>query len=274
MLAALLYGAALSLFLDPHNLAPGGFSGIAILLNRFFPAGVGVWFLILNIPVLLIGLYKFGWKFIVSTVYTTVLIGFFTDLIAKYFGQYAIDDMILAVVFGSILMGTAIGIAFLSGATTGGSDIIVRLLRLKFPHIRSGQFFFMTDIAVITAAGLVFRDVHLALYALISVFLTGYVLDLVLYGRDGAKLIYIISDKSSEISARLLTELGTGATFIDGKGAYSGKDKDVILCVIKKHVYPLAEEIIREEDPDAFLIISSASEIFGEGYKSYFDERL
>lgn len=273
-IAALIYGVAISLFLDPLHLAPGGFSGIAIILNRFFPLGVGVWFMILNVPVLLLGLAKFGWRFLLSTVYATAASGIATDLVAAHFSHYAVQDTILGVIFGSVLLAYAIGQVFLSGATTGGSDIIVKILRLHYPHMKTGRLYFLLDMAVVIASGFAFQNAYIALYALISVWLMSYMLDLVLYGRDGAKLIYIISDRAQSISERILKELDIGATFIEGRGAYSGKDKEVILCVIKKRVYPRAEEIVREEDPDAFLIVSSASEIFGEGYKSYFDERL
>ena len=263
-LASLVYGLALALFLDPLDLAPGGFSGIAIILNRFLAIGVGTWFMILNVPVLILGIWKFGIHFTISTIYSTALTSLFTNLIAQYFGMYAVEDIILGVVFGSVLVAAAIGVTFLCGATTGGSDVIVKLLRLRYPHIKTGRIFFLMDLVVVNAA----------LYSLISVFLMSYVLDLVLYGRDGAKLIYIISDRSDAISSRLLQELDVGATHISGKGAYSGKEKQVIMCVIRKVVYPKAEEIVREEDPEAFLIVSNASEIFGEGYKSYFDERV
>ena len=272
--AALLYAVSIALFLEPLSLAPGGFSGIAIILNRITPLGTGAWFLILNIPVLIIALWQFGWKFLVSTLYATVLSGVFTDLIATHFSRYAITDMLLAVVFGSLLMALALGIIFFCGATTGGSDIVVKLLRRKYPHMKTGRLYFLFDMAVVIAAGLVFRDAYLALYALISVFLIGYMLDVVLYGRDSAKLLYIVSDHSQEIADRILKELDIGATFIEGKGAFSGTPKQVIMCVVKKRVYPLAEEIVKEEDPDAFLIVSGATEIFGEGYKNYFDERL
>ena len=272
--AAFLYAVAIALFLDPLSLAPGGFSGIAIILNRMIPIGTGAWFLILNIPVLLLALWQFGRRFVISTLYATVLSGFFTDFLATFFSQYVITDMLLAVIFGSLFMAVALGIVFLCGATTGGSDIVVKLLRRKYPHIKTGRLFFIFDFAVVAAAGIVFRDANLALYALISVFLIGYMLDIVLYGRDGAKLIYIISDHAQEIADRILKELDIGATFIEGKGAFSGTPKQVILCVVKKIVYPLAEEIVKEVDPDAFLIVSGASEIFGEGYKNYFDERL
>ena len=273
-IAALIYAVAIALFLDPASLAPGGFSGIAIILNRIWPLGTGVWFLILNVPVMIIALWRFGLKFLVSTLYVTVLSGVFTDFIAASCSQYAITDMILAVVFGSLLTAVALGIAFLNGATTGGSDIIVKLLRGKYPHMKTGRLYFFLDLAVVAVSGIVFRNAYAALYALISVFLIGQMVDMVLYGRDSAKLIYIISDHAQEIADRILKELDIGATFIEGKGAFSGNPKQVILCVVKKRIYPQAEEIVKQEDPDAFLIVSGASEIFGEGYKNYFDERL
>ena len=272
--AALLYAVSIALFLDPSSLAPGGFSGIAIILNRLMPLGTGAWFLILNVPVLILALWQFGWRFLISTLYVTALSGIFTDFIAARFSAYAITDMLLAVVFGSLLTALALGIAFFGGATTGGSDIIIKLLRRKYPHMKTGRLYLLFDMAVVAASGVVFRDVYLALYALISVFLIGYMLDIVLYGKDGAKLIYIISDHAQEIADRILKEMDIGATFIEGKGAFSGNPKQVILCVVKKRAYPQAEEIVKEEDPDAFLIVSGASEIFGEGYKNYFDERL
>ena len=132
----------------------------------------------------------------------------------------------------------------------------------------------MMDTVIVTASALVFKDVDRALYAGISVFITSFTLDLVLYGRDGAKLIYIISDASQTITERLLKELDIGVTHVQGKGAYSGKEKQVILCVMRKALAPRAEEIVKQEDPLAFMIVSNATEIYGEGYKSYFSEKL
>ena len=136
------------------------------------------------------------------------------------------------------------------------------------------MLYLLTDMVVLIVAGIVFHDVTKALYSFISVMVTSFVLDLVLYGRDGAKLIYIISDKPDIITARLLDELDIGVTHVFAQGAYSGEKKKVIMCAIRKRLSPQAEDIVRQEDPNAFMIVSSASEIFGEGYKSYFDERM
>ena len=272
--AALIYGVGTSLLVDPNNLAPGGMTGLAIVLNRLVGIGTGMWFLILNIPILLIAIMKFGIRFTVSTIYATTMISVFTDLCTKYFGQYIIHDMILAVTIGSAMTAVAIGLIFKCHATSGGTDVIIKLLRLRYPHIKTGILYIMTDMIVIVIAAIVFNDLAAAMYSFLSVLVVSAVVDFVLYGRDGAKLIYIISDKPDIITARLLDELDIGATHVFAQGAYSGEKKKVIMCAIKKRLSPLAEDIVREEDPNAFMIITSASEIFGEGYKSYFDERM
>ena len=272
--AALIYGVGTSLLVDPNNLAPGGMTGLAIVLNRLVGIGTGMWFLILNIPILLIAILKFGIRFTISTIYATAMISVFTDLCTKYFGRYIIHDMILAVTIGSAMTAVAIGLIFKCHATSGGTDVIIKLLRLRYPHIKTGILYLMTDMIVLVIAAIVFNDLAAAMYSFLSVLVVSAVVDFVLYGRDGAKLIYIISDKPDIITARLLDELDIGATHVFAQGAYSGEKKKVIMCAIKKRLSPLAEDIVREEDPNAFMIITSASEIFGEGYKSYFDERM
>ena len=272
--ASLIYGVGTSLLVDPNNLAPGGMTGLAIVLNRLVGIGTGMWFLLLNIPILVVAIWKFGIRFTISTVYATAMISIFTDLCTRFFGRYVIHDMILAVTFGSAMTAVAIGLIFKCHATSGGTDVIIKLLRLKYPHIKTGVLYILTDMIVLIIAAFVFNDLAAAMYSFLSVMVVSAVVDFVLYGRDGAKLIYIISDRPEIITARLLTELDIGVTHVFGKGAYSGEEKKVIMCAIKKRLSPLAEDIVREEDPNAFMIVSSASEIFGEGYKSYFDERM
>ena len=272
--AALLYGFGTSLLIDPNNIAPGGMTGLAICLNRLLNIGTGLWFGIMNIPILIIAIWKFGIRFTLSTIYATSMISVFTDLCTKFFSQYVIYDKILAVVFGSAATAVAIGLIFKCHATSGGTDVIIKLLRVKYPHIKTGALYILTDMVVLVIAAIVFNDMTAALYSFMSVIVTSIVVDYVLYGKDGAKLIFIISDKPDIITARLLEELDVGVTHVIGKGGYSGDDKKVIMCAIKKRLSPLAEDIVRDEDPNAFMIVSSASEIFGEGYKSYFDERM
>lgn len=271
-IASGIYAVAVSLFLDPNSLAPGGVTGIAIIFNRLTGLETGTLMLLINIPILLLGVWKFGIRFILSTLYCTALTSALTNLLTPI-GAIT-SDPFLASLAGSTLMAVALGWVFKAGATSGGTDIIIKVLRLKFPHLKTGALFLLTDAFIVTASAFVFRDVDRALYAGLTVFITSILLDVVLYGRDGAKLIYIISDRSEAITKRLLEELDIGVTHVQGTGAYSGRDKNVILCAIKKQMSPKAEEIVKQEDPLAFMIVTSATEIYGEGYKNIFSERL
>lgn len=271
-LASFLYSVAVSLFLDPNALAPGGVTGIAIILNRLTGLETGTLVLFINIPIIAVGTWKFGWRFILSTMYCTVVTSGFINLLAPFGAATA--DPFLAALAGGALMAVGIGLVFKAGATTGGTDIIIKLLRLKFPYLKTGRLFLFTDALIVTVSALVFRNLDVALYAGLVVFINSLLLDIVLYGRDGAKLIFIISDRHEAITKRLLEDLDIGVTYISGFGAYSGKEKKVIMCVMKKQISPQAETIVREEDPGAFMIVTGATEIFGEGYKSIYSEKL
>lgn len=270
-IASFVYAVGVTLFLDPNSLAPGGITGVAIILNRLTGLETGTWMMLINIPILLLGVWKFGLRFILSTLYCTVMMSWFTNLLIPV--GVATTDPLLASLAGATLMAVSMGWVFKAGATTGGTDIIIKVLRLKVPHLKTGMLFFLTDIVIVAASAFIFQDLDKAMYAGITVIVTSLVLDLVLYGRDGAKLIYIISDHSEKITKRLLEELDLGVTHVQGSGAYSGKEKNVIMCVAKKQIAPKAEEVVREEDPMAFMIVTSATEIYGEGYKSYFSEK-
>ena len=270
--ASALYALSLSLFLDPNNLAPGGVSGISILLNRVVDIPTGTLYLLINIPILILGMWKFGFRFIISTLYNTALITLCTNYLASF--EAVTADPLLAVLVGGSLQAVALGIVFKAGSTTGGTDIIVKVLRARYPHIKTGAFVLLTDVIVVVISAFVFKAIDTALYAGLAVALISFVLDLVLYGRDGAKLLFIISDRSEEITERMLKELDVGCTFIEGYGAYSKKNKKVIMCVMHKNLFPKAEEIIKAEDSEAFIIVSSASEIYGEGYKNIFAEKI
>lgn len=267
-----IYAVAVSLFLDPNMLAPGGVTGISVILNRVTGVETGTWILLLNIPILLLGAWKFGLRFIISTVYCIVLTSVFTNLLTPI--GAVTEDPFLAALAGAALMALSIGWVFKAGATTGGIDIIIKVLRLKIPHLKTGSLYLMMDAVVVTLSAFVFKDIDRALYAGGVVLVASFLLDVVLYGRDEAKLIYIISDRSEDIAKRLLEELDIGVTYMQGYGAYSGKDKKVIMCVMRKPLSPKAEEIVKQEDHQAFMIVTSAMEIYGEGYKSYFSEKL
>ena len=264
-IAAFIYAVAISLFLDPNNIAPGGITGVSILINRLIPVPVGTLSLILNVPIILLGLWKFGLKFIFSTMYTLLISAVFIDFLAPY--GAVTNDLLIASVLGGILLAVSLAVIFKAGATTGGTDIIVKVLQLKWKHMKTGEIFLFLDLLVVLASWLLFRDMTVAFYAGVAVVIDMVVMDYVLYGPDEAKVVYIISDNTEQIKQRILVELDISATLIQARGAYTGDPREVVMVVVRKQMAPRLEEIVKEEDPRCFMIVSSASEIFGEGYK-------
>ena len=270
--AAVIYAVAISLFLDPNNIAPGGVTGISILVNRFTAIPTGTMNLLINIPIVLLGLWKFGWRFICSTMYVLALITVFINALASYGAMT--DDLLIAAVIGGALIGAALALVFMAGATTGGIDIIVKVVRTKRKHIKTNILFLLFDSMVILASWIVFRDLTVAFYAGIAVVTDSIVMDKILYGSDEAKLTYIVSAKPAQMKQRLFDELDTTATVITARGAYTNAPKELLMIVTRKQIYPKLEEIVKDEDPTAFMIVSSASEIFGEGYKDITREKF
>lgn len=268
----LLFGAGVGLFLDPNNLAPGGATGIAIILNRLTSIQTGTLILLINIPILLLGFFKFGAKFLASTFYATIMTSMATNFF-EHFEPLSKDPM-LSAIYGGAVMAVGVACVFKAGATTGGTDVIVKVIRQKHPQIKTGRVFLMIDLCITALSAVFFKNISVMLYAALAVFVSSIVVDLVLYGTDEAKLIYIISDNSARIASKLMEELDVGVTFLEGEGAYSNKSKKVIMCVMRKQTAPKAEEVIKAEDPEAFMIITKATEIYGQGYKNIFHEKI
>lgn len=272
ILGSFIYAAGVALFLDPNNLAPGGLIGIAVILNRLVSVDTGTLYFILNIPIVILGWWKFGAKFIASTFFAILINSVMTNKLAMF--PPITTEPLLAALAGSILVGVGIAIVFQCGATTGGTDIIVKVLRTKYKHLKTGFLFLVTDIVIVAVSGLVFKDFNIVLYAFIAVTVSGKAMDYMLYGSDEAKLIYIISNHGERIASRILKDMDIGATFLSGQGAYTGTEKRVIMCVVQKKRAPELEDIVKHEDKDAFMIVSSANEIYGEGYKNILHEKI
>ena len=269
---SLIYALSLSCFLDPNRLAPGGVSGIAVIVNHTVGwIGTGTVIIILNIPLLIAGMVKFGRRFMISTVYATVLSSVLVELF-NLFGTGGLpltDDLFLAALAGGALMALGIGLVFRGGGTTGGSDIVTKFLRLKYKHVKTGSVFLAVDSVVVVLSAIIFHDIEVALYAALSLVVSATVLDRVLYGTDEAKLVYIISDKGDEIADVLMSRLDVGVTYLEGQGAYTGNDKKVLMCAAHKRAFPRIREVVTDVDDMAFMIVSSAQEIFGEGFKNH-----
>lgn len=270
--ASLIYAAGISLFLDPNELAPGGITGIAVILNRLVDVETGTLYFLLNVPIVLMGIWKFGIRFIAKTAYVITLTSVFTNLLTPV-GALT-EDLLLAGAIGGILIAISIGLIFKAGATTGGTDIIIKIIRQKYRHLKTGFLFLCTDVIIVTISGFVFRDLNVAFYALATVIISGKALDYVLYGGDEAKMLYIITDEPEKIGGRLMNELEVGVTYLQGRGGWTGNEKQVIFCMVPNRLGPEVEEIVKQEDPRAFMVVTSAKEIYGEGYKDFFGEVL
>lgn len=268
---AFLFALSLTLFLDPASIVTGGVSGIAIVLARLIPLGVGLLFFLLNLPILSVGLYVFGWRFMLATLYATTLSSLFTDLLAWLLSSRLpiTESPILAAVFGGVLCGAGLGLVMQGGGTTGGTDIGVRLLRLKFPHIREGLFFFIIDISIVAVSALVFDSLESALYSTVALIACSKAVDGVLYGKMEEKLMFIITQKPEELGNALMSEFEVGVTYLSGMGGWTKEGKRVILSAVKAKRYPAISRRISEIDPAAFLIVSAAKEIYGEGFSHY-----
>ena len=269
-IASVIYGIGISCFLDPNRLAPGGFTGIAVILNYLTNIETGTMYFLINAPVVLLGIWKFGMKFMAKTAYAIVTVSLFTNMFAPV-GALT-TDLWMAGLIGGALIAVGVGVIFKEGATTGGSDIIIKLLREKFRHMKTGTLFLISDVLIVSVSGIIFKDLNIVFYALATVVVCSVALDYVLYSGDKAKMVYIMTNHPHEIGKRLMHDLDVGVTYLQGKGGWTGADKEVVLCVVPMKMGPQVEEIVKTEDPKAFMIVTSASEIYGEGYKDFFDE--
>ncbi|MGN1372515.1 MAG: YitT family protein [Candidatus Coproplasma sp.] len=288
-LGCLIYATGIALFVSPANLSSGGMTGISIIVNHYVPQLTqGVWYIILNIPMIVLGLIFFGWRFLLSTGYATVVSALMMSAWELILGEKGLNVLpftqgmdtatayIIGAVVGGVLFGVGMGLIFRMGASTAGTDIIVKLLRKKFRHIPTGMISLGTDMAIVSCSLLIKPDLQTLFYTALSVIVFTLVFDWVLYGGNSAKMVYIITDKAKyeSITQKLLTEVDTGATIVDAKGAYTKEDKVMLLCVVKSFMYPRLRDVVKEEDKNAFMIVSSAKEIYGEGYQDQNAEEL
>ncbi|MCJ7966410.1 MAG: YitT family protein [Eubacterium sp.] len=271
--AACIYAVGISMFLDPNNLAPGGLTGAAVILTRIIPITLGTLIVIMNIPIMILGAWKFGARFTLSTLYTLVVSSAFMEIFERM-GYVVTHDKILAALVGGTLMGAGMGLCLRMETTTGGIDIIIKVLRQKYRQVKSGEMYLIIDGLILAAAALYFKDIEVSMYAGVAIVVSTYILDKVLYGSDEAKLVYIVSNKRKIIATRMMVELNMGVTLVEGKGAYNMENTEVIMCVMHKQNLTKVRNLVSEVDPEAFMIVSSATEVFGEGFKGHTDVEM
>lgn len=264
-LGSALFAAGFQFFLYPNSIIVGGVSGIAMIINYLIGLPVGIMTIVLNIPLFIIAWKHFGGKFIVSSLVGMLLSSVLVDVLAVI--DYSpTDDMLLACIIGGAIKGFGLGIIYYAGATTGGTDIIAKFVRLRFPYINFGTIVLLTDAVIIIAFAAIFDRVEAAMYAVIAMFVVSKVIDLVLYGIDNSSVCYIISENSEQLVKDITDKLHRGVTILTGEGAYSHRDKQVLLCVIKRTQIADIRKIIKSIDENAFFIVSDAKNVFGKGF--------
>ncbi|MDE5593691.1 MAG: YitT family protein [Clostridiales bacterium] len=267
-----IYSFGIGVFLDPYNMAAGGVTGISILINSATGdvIGTGWLILIINVPLFIIGLIFIGKTFVLSSLAVVGLSSGLMEICSNFIVPYMPKvNIIVAALAGGTLFGAGLGLVFRTGTSTGGTDIIVKLLRRKFRYLKTGIISVSIDCLIVAAATIVNKDLELMLVTLISLVTFSVVFNRVLYGGNSAMSVFIITtaERAQFICDGLLKDLDVGATIIDGKGAYSGNEKTIIMCAVKNYVYPRIRDVVKKYDSGAFTIVSSAMEIYGEGYK-------
>ena len=253
----------------PNGIAFGGLTGVAQIINRLLPVfPIGVTVIVLNIPLFILGWKLIGGRLLVSSLYAMFLSSVFIDLLTPLYDWPAMEPL-LGCIFGGLLVGLGLGLVFLQGATTGGTDLLARLLKLKLAWLPMGKLLMGIDLAVIVTASAAFRTLYAALYGLVALYVSTIVMDGVLYGLDTAKVAYIISDKNKEICSTIVRDMDRGVTILRGQGAYTGTDKDVLMCAFKQREIAAIRSAVKEIDPNAFLIVCNAHEVLGEGFRDY-----
>ena len=268
-----LYALCFNWFFQPNNISMGGFTGVAQIVNRLLPVlPVGVTVIVLNVPLFLIGVRKLGLGLLISSLYAMAVGSLMIDGLNMFY-TFPPMEPLLATIYGGVLLGVSMGLLLSVGATTGGTELAARLLKLKLRHLSIGRLCLVLDVTVIVLYALTFHSVNNALYGIIAMYISSLTMDGVVYGSINAKMAYIISDHSRAITEKLL-EMELGVTLLQGKGAWSGGEKTVVLCAFKRSQIAAIKAAVIAIDPDAFIIVCEAHEVLGEGFGVYSPDSL
>lgn len=266
---ALIDAVAVNVFTAPNHIAPGGITGIGTMLNYLFQTPIGMVNMIINIPIIIWAIIEIGYKLVAKSIAAIIVFSVAIDTLALVLPAYD-GNPFLAAIFGGVLEGIGLALVFMRGSTTGGTDMIARLLGKHFRHLSMGKLMLAVDLVIIAASALVYQKLESALYAIIAIFVSTRIIDTILYGTDSGngKLYFIISKKSDEIRRRILEDIDRGVTIIPIQGGYSGQDGEMLLCAVRRYEVAKINDIIHTADRDAFVIVGEAGEITGEGFRS------
>ncbi len=263
-----IFALGFSLFLLPNDMNSGGVSGFAMVIVELLGVGsVGTVSILLNLPLFILGGLKIGRRFFTGSLLGMLLSSLLIDLFALI--PFPTPEPLLACLYGATLTGLGLGLVFVAGASTGGSDILIRLLKLRYRNVPIGQISMCIDAVVVVLTGIVFHDVSKALYTGVSAFIVGKVIDAVIYNFDYSKVVLVISPHYEEIAKVIGTELDRGATFLNGEGSFSHTPTKVVLAAVKKQQIAELKELVMGIDPSAFLIVQEAHQVLGDGFSRY-----
>ena len=272
-LGCALYALCFNWFFQPNSIAMGGFTGLAQIINRLIPVfPVGMTVLVMNVPLLILGVRRQGVKLLVATLYATAVSSLMIDGLAMLYTFPAMDPL-LACIYGGVLLGVSMGLMLTVGATTGGTELAARLLKYKLRNLSIGRLCLSIDVTVICFYALTFRSVNNALYGIVAMYISSLAMDTVVYGSLNAKIAYIISGCSEAVARRLL-DMDLGITLLDGQGGFSGDRKQVVLCAFKRSQFAVIKAAVTAIDPNAFIIVCEAHEVLGEGFGEYTPDSL
>jgi uncharacterized membrane-anchored protein YitT (DUF2179 family) len=264
-----LCAVSIRMFTAPNHIAPGGISGISTMINYLSGWPIGMVSLLLNIPLFIWAVLEIGYRLVGKTIVATVFLSVEIDLLGLVVRPYS-GNPVIAAVFGGCLEGVGLSLVFLRGATTGGTDLVARLLGRRVRFISMGKLMLSVDSVIVVASGFVYQSMESALYAIIAIFVSTKLIDTVLYGTDigTGKVLFIISEKNDQIAKTILSDVDRGVTVLKSRGAYTGREGEVLLCAVRRYEVAKVKDIVRSVDKDAFLIVGEAGEITGEGFRS------
>lgn len=288
LVGSLVSAFAVNIFYVPVRLTMGGVSGIVSIIYQLTGQGAflsfGVLFILLNIPLLVLGKLVINSRFVAKSVVGTLVYSFMIDATEKVFGDWYVQyidkplatggaDPLIYCLFGGVLYGIGLGLVFRAGYTTGGTDILAMVIFKKFPRFSVGQFILILDATIVLSSAIAYRKeegpaILMAMYSFIAMYLTTKAIDILLEGFEYCRTAYIISDRSEEIASRIMTELGRGVTSLQGQGMYTGLHKNVLMCVLSKKQVPTIKQIVSSIDPGAFVIVLEAREVLGQGFSN------
>lgn len=265
LLGSSLFSFGFSYFIDPNHISPGGLTGVAAVINYLSGLSTGAVLFLLNIPVLLLGFKKIGGKFLFKTLFVTALTSFLIDLFSRILPAFN-GERLLAAIFGGALSGLGLSLVMLRGGTTGGVDVIAVVLKRKFPYLSMGRLVLILDGVVVALAAICYREIESALFAVVTIFISGKVMDTMLYGNDRGRMIFIVTNRGSDMAKAILRDLHRGVTVVPSYGGYKGESNQTLLCAVRHTEVSRAIETVRNTDPTAFTVVTLTGGIFGLGF--------